>query len=570
MRERETVPDCDSEIRVLLTFLGTSEYKTISYFMSDDTESVFETKMAGAAIAHFTGPFDRIVVLATKKSIEKLEEFEKDLTPPQGTVNLMEIDEGTSEDLMMQVLDKVISEIAGRGERVKLTIDITNGFRYFPLLYFSAVSFLTTFRNVEVDRILYGNIAGENPGEIIDLSSAFSFIQWSQATHSFLKFGKVESLAQIVKEKLGQAVSSDHPDKTVSDIIKSLESMDHRISHALPLEIGSCATDFLEKLEVLNSSKSIVPPFTHIFNQIAQIIGPFAGKKISADKKQIRLSEEELEREIEIARWFFSSGRVGDTLLLLREYFVNMGLFAEGYEDWLEQGTRRHIEGKLGALSRLCADERMAAHLTEKQLEMGQTWEKLSQLRNRYAHAGFKVEKTRSRKELMDVRDILEKCEVLEPIPLSLNSIHSRLLITPVGKSAGTLYSALKHTEPDYCIAITSKESVDLARQACREASFDEEKTRYITLKDPYEGYDELDEVRAQCLPDLHQAERVLFNLTGGTTLMGVIVHSMIREARRAGISSRTCVLIDKRSPQEQQDNPFVKSDIRWLEDLDS
>ncbi|RLI53232.1 MAG: hypothetical protein DRP09_16220 [Candidatus Thorarchaeota archaeon] len=471
---------------------------------------------------------------------------------------------------MMQVLDKVISEIAGRGERVKLTIDITNGFRYFPLLYFSAVSFLTTFRNVEVDRILYGNIAGENPGEIIDLSSAFSFIQWSQATHSFLKFGKVESLAQIVKEKLGQAVSSDHPDKTVSDIIKSLESMDHRISHALPLEIGSCATDFLEKLEVLNSSKSIVPPFTHIFNQIAQIIGPFAGKKISADKKQIRLSEEELEREIEIARWFFSSGRVGDTLLLLREYFVNMGLFAEGYEDWLEQGTRRHIEGKLGPLSRLCADERMAAHLTEKQLEMGQTWEKLSQLRNRYAHAGFKVEKTRSRKELMDVRDILEKCEVLEPIPLSLNSIHSRLLITPVGKSAGTLYSALKHTEPDYCIAITSKESVDLARQACREASFDEEKTRYITLKDPYEGYDELDEVRAQCLPDLHQAERVLFNLTGGTTLMGVIVHSMIREARRAGISSRTCVLIDKRSPQEQQDNPFVKSDIRWLEDLDS
>ena len=90
---------------------------------------------------------------------------------------------------------------------------------------------------------------------------------------------------------------------------------------------------------------------------------------------------------------------------------------------------------------------------------------------------------------------------------------------------------------------------------------------KQIELADPHGGFDEIDKAAKQARRDLLDADEVLANMTGGTTLMGLIVQRLVEEAQKLDRTVRRFALIDRRLPVEQDSDPFVQSNCHWLDD---
>ena len=55
-------------------------------------------------------------------------------------------------------------------------------------------------------------------------------------------------------------------------------------------------------------------------------------------------------------------------------------------------------------------------------------------------------------------------------------------------------------------------------------------------------------------------------NITGGTTLMGIIVQRLVEEAQRLDRPVKRFALIDRRPTAAQESDPFVQGDSHWLD----
>jgi hypothetical protein len=88
-----------------------------------------------------------------------------------------------------------------------------------------------------------------------------------------------------------------------------------------------------------------------------------------------------------------------------------------------------------------------------------------------------------------------------------------------------------------------------------------------LRLDDPYAGKDERKRIMTEARQELAAADEVLVNITGGTTLMGVVAEDLAQEAHRWARPVRRFALIDKRPPEQQKQEPFVEGDILWLDE---
>jgi hypothetical protein len=62
-------------------------------------------------------------------------------------------------------------------------------------------------------------------------------------------------------------------------------------------------------------------------------------------------------------------------------------------------------------------------------------------------------------------------------------------------------------------------------------------------------------------------ADRVLVNLTGGTTLMGLVAMRMADHAQSLARPVQRFGLVDRRAPAQQEVDPYQPSDVFWLDE---
>jgi hypothetical protein len=101
--------------------------------------------------------------------------------------------------------------------------------------------------------------------------------------------------------------------------------------------------------------------------------------------------------------------------------------------------------------------------------------------------------------------------------------------------------------------------------EAARRAGFTGPMRR-ILVNDPHSGFDELDRVRSEGSEFLLEADCIVANLTGGTTLMGLMVQQLVEAGDRFSRPYRRFALIDRRPPAEQDAEPWVQSGFSWLD----
>jgi hypothetical protein len=233
---------------------------------------------------------------------------------------------------------------------------------------------------------------------------------------------------------------------------------------------------------------------------------------------------------------------------------------------WLDYDARRRAANKLHALAKV-ENDRMAAALTGEQRELARFWSALSQARNAYAHAGMRGLDVDA--ELPEsVRVGWETLKHAPDRPLEVpGRTEAPVLVSAVGTTPGPLYSALRAcpTDPGCLIAICSEETRTLAEEARRNA-VSSATLIPLSMADPVGGTTEIDRVVSDARRHLLDGPEVLVNMTGGTTLMGLVVEQIALEAARLGRPVRRFGLIDRRPREEQLRKPYVAAEPYWLD----
>ena len=91
------------------------------------------------------------------------------------------IPNGSNSDEIGQILEKVAQRIP---ENAKLTLDVTQGLRHFPFIFYALVLYLKSLRGVQVRGAYYGMIEGTPPNApkpIIDLQPLLELPEWFHA-----------------------------------------------------------------------------------------------------------------------------------------------------------------------------------------------------------------------------------------------------------------------------------------------------------------------------------------------------------------------------------------------------
>ena len=255
---------------------------------------------------------------------------------------------------------------------------------------------------------------------------------------------------------------------------------------------------------------------------------------------------------------------------LMREWVVSWAIWKSEDErkQWLKHKVRQQYERRLGAIGAFARNEAFRSTITPEQQEFGNFWNQLANdLRNALHHHAMREEALEEPpKPLESVRCFWDRLKAGAMDLPELGSGGGRLLLSPQGTKPGVLFSALKVAQPDTCLVICSATSASSICEAGERAGF-QGSIEQIELADPHGGFDEINASAKQARRYLLDADKVVANMTGGTTLMGLIVQRLAEEAQKLDRPVRRFALIDRRPPAEQDSDPFVQGDYHWLDD---
>ena len=507
---------------------------------------------------------------------------------------IVEIPDGNSSDEIRQILESVAKRIP---EGADLTLDVTQGFRHFPFVFYALVLYLKSLRGVTIRGAYYGMIEGpprDASKPIIDLQPLLELPEWFHAVQMFRDQGTTKPMAQLLqpladmldteKSELFRSGDKEAGAKLAKQAnqIKSsvdwLERYAFAYESALPLELGKASKGLIDSIQRSTTVDSVgLPP---LFAELSESIATTAEKsafgtppkKAGEWKRTVVLDANELERQARMIDIYLDRDQLSLGVGLMREWVVSWTIWESenktDIEKWLNRGVRLQYERRLGALGEFARNPAFRDTITPEQRVFGGFWNQSgSQLRNVLHHHAMRVDALEERPELLEtVRGFWNGLRQGRTELPPLGGGHGKLLISPQGTRPGVLFSALKVTHPaDTCMVICSSASVDSITDAAGHADFAGGITP-IELDDPRGGFSEIKKAVDQARRHLLEADEIVANMTGGTTLMGIIVQQLVEEAQNLDRPVRRFVLIDRRSPEQQDQDPFVQSDCHWLD----
>ena len=567
--------DGSARDHLLLTVLGTNP-RPARYSLAG---LEFETTLAPIALLNLLRPTerpDRVMALCTsqakKESWPILEEALRD----KYRLDLVEVSAGDTQEDVNSYLACVSGAIA---EKVDLTVDVTHGYRHFSFLTYIAVLYLAALREVRVRGAYYGLLMQDGLSPFLDLRPLLDLPRWLHALEVLRDTGSTSPMAKII---------SDGPrDSFAKKIERELSQLSDAYLSGLPLELGRQAHGIRKQsrkpLKKRLERDHHLPLAAEMVDRLAAILEPFAlNEKVSGDgwKQQIALSEEELKRQAGIIDDLLERESFATALGLMNEWTVSWVAWCrDDTSKWLDYRTvRRSAASLLGAIEAGGKDAELIHLLTSQQRLLGQFWRDLCELRNAYHHHGMRpqilVGNPQIDNKLRSIRDFwkgtLRCCPGLS---LSLGeSIGGPVLVSPIGRRPGVLFSALQACradadigEPAMCLVICSRETEGLIEEASLRAGY-AGAVRSLLLEDPYGGRSEIERLVKMVRRCFIGADEVLVNVTGGTTLMGLTAEALADAARKLACPVRRFGLIDRRRPEQQDADPYQTGEPFWLD----
>jgi CRISPR-associated DxTHG motif protein len=503
----------------------------------------------------------------------------------------VEVPDGCDEREMREILERMAAAL-DRHPDAAVTLDITHGFRHFPLLAYAMGLYVHAMRGVSLRGFFYGMLlAGdgspEPPAVLLDLQPIVALQDWVRAVGSFRDTGNANQIAALLEahgETLAQRAGANGANawsraatqvKRAAERVREVSAL---YEAGLPLELGRAAGDAVKRLDELGNSEEAwhagLPMAGELIGRLSDAAKPFVFPGRTPHKGQwkheIRCQRDELVRQARLIDSYLDQGYLPLALGLMREWVVSVALLVRQSEDarLVDKSGRLQAERYLGALAHYVknhAQQGLAAP-DERQRRWGQLWNQLGDLRNALHHHGMRIDELKPRKRAEQIRELWRGIADVHEMPPPFGGGDGLVLVTSQGRAPGLLYSALCNTKPAACVVLCSEVSHAHVSPAMARADFDGP-AHVLVLDDPLLGFDELKRLEQEARSLLFAADRVVANVTGGTSLMGTAVQHLAEAALRLGRPVRRFALIDRRPRDAQHEDPFVQSGIYWLDD---
>jgi len=368
-----------TKAKVLISFLGTGNYQKVKYQLNGQS---YESDLSILPISSYFNP-DKIYIIGTKDSRWEM------------VANLnyerLEIPAGKSADEFWQMFDLLLKNISISESEV--AFDITHCFRSIPFFVVIFVKFIKFMKkSIEVSHIFYGILDQKtNESQIIDLRPLSDLLDWMEAIASLKKYGDLDDLCILTEraEKQIRKQGIKEPLK-LANLKKQLKELADitKMTYVPQLgEISGVLTQLLDDETLRQETNVYLKPLSLLLPELKDMIGRF--------KKPT-----EWEAQLEAAKWYLENKKPSQALLVLREAIVTYVCLAYGIDPY-EREKREEVEKKLGE-----------AVKSKSQEPLHKLWDKVTQLRNKVAHALMKRrENIDPEKSIRKVNELINEAE---------------------------------------------------------------------------------------------------------------------------------------------------------------
>lgn len=429
--------------RVFLSVLGVAFYETCRYRKDDFTGS--ETLFVQKSLLEYLqqqenwgGDSDLVLMLLTDlarknnwdKNLKtrfcaKLQKevayqgLEKILLDMNLSYRDIAIPDGKDSDEMWEIFEVIFDELQDGDE---LYLDITNSFRYLPMLLVVLVNYAKLLKNVKVKAIFYGNYEARdkesNIAPIMDLLPLSVLQDWTLAASDYLRYGQVEKLFELSESSLlpilrNTETRTKDAEKLRSFVTKLKEMVEERTTCRGYAIVGSKNVRKL-KCTASEIQKVTIVQLRPIFEKIKQSLNDFDAK-------------ENVLNCIKAAKWCCDNKLYQQATTMLEE---GLGTFlcCHYQLDYRKMANRDAIFGciSIKTQNKDIEENKANKELVEKILADDSVWgnkafvtilQKILELRNDYNHAGFKKNPFSAQKVIETIEELLDGIdEVLSEI----------------------------------------------------------------------------------------------------------------------------------------------------------
>ena len=380
----------------LLTTVGTSDYESTTFEFTDGTRA--EAHISPIALIHLLDI--RSVYIAHTSAVRTetnyLDEIQAACTEHDINVTCIEIPLAEGQSEVDQILDRVERYLI-QSSVESLVLDMSHAFRSLQFAFYTTATHLDAIETVSLDAIYYARDAGHGGvAPVVDLTYLATLMEWQHALRSINNEGTLGPIQEIVATKKDEIYRAGERDATLLKLDKALSSVAFSLDAGLPLETGIAARDACEFLSSLDESDFIGPEGAFIA-PLAERLERFAVRQSDVrEKAEVQLTIEELHRQRRLVELYLGTRREWIAIECARELFLSRYIYEQhgGEVAWLNKNVRH---GSREALTKTATQYRSRANSPPLALSV---WERLSQFRNMYAHAGFQIDSTPSRQKL--------------------------------------------------------------------------------------------------------------------------------------------------------------------------
>ena len=308
-----------------LSFLGVGPkdgYRTTTY-LKDDGKTSWTTHLFQEAVTQLYEP-EQIVIFATSEVLKDKKGYLAYLYHQlRSKLRIETVSDGKSTDELWQIFN-VYADAVNEGD--KIILDITHGFRSFPVLALPAIAYLRQVKKAEFTHILYGAFeAGDrikNQTPIFDLTPFVDLLDWTNAVNIFQHSGDARQLAGL---------------KGVRTIGDKLTTLSNALLTNRTLEAQEAVPRLVGKLESPKTLERLESPFHMLIDQVKDT---YAGISVQKPKGNPRDS---LTGQYAQIKWYIDNLHYLHAVTLIREWLVSwefLRTHPTSSGDWLKKDCR--------------------------------------------------------------------------------------------------------------------------------------------------------------------------------------------------------------------------------------
>lgn len=332
------------------------------------------------------------------------------------------IADGKDESQMWELFEVIFSQLE---EGDHLYLDITNSFRYLPMLLVVLVNYAKLLKEVRIEAIYYGNYEARNKetniAPIMDLLPLSSLQDWTSAASDYLQYGQVEKLHALSNQSLSPILRD--PTTRTKDT-ERLRKFVNTLKETVDERITCRGTKIVEgkNIKYLKETASKIqdvtlPQLQPIFEKIKDSLTDFDIK-------------ENVHNSLVAAKWCFENKLYQQATTLLEEGLITILCNHYGLV-YKEQADREIISSCIYiATNETSEDDWNVKQDTDKAtinriLADKHVWENedflnllvnVRNLRNDYNHAGFKKSAQPANTLIGNVLKFLESIDMAEKV----------------------------------------------------------------------------------------------------------------------------------------------------------